>query len=294
MSARPILVLGAGGQVGREVLARHRAAIGLSHRELDIRDGDRMMAAIVAAAPAVVINAAAYTAVDKAESERDLAFAVNRDGAANIAAACAARQIPLLHLSTDYVYDGTKTSPYVETDPVAPLGIYGASKLAGDEAVRARVDRHVILRTSWVFAADGVNFVRAILRRGRQTGEVRVVDDQHGGPTPAGAIAEALIAIGAALEAGNRAWGTYHFSGAPVTSWCGFARAIFAEAQPLLGKHVSVTPIATADYPTASRRPANSVLDCGKIKRVFGVGQPDWRGGLAGTIATMLKAEATA
>jgi dTDP-4-dehydrorhamnose reductase len=287
--ARTILILGAAGQVGRELMLRHdpkrMPLAGLGHAELDIRDGARVAEFVTRERPAMVVNAAAYTAVDKAEGDAEAAFAVNRDGAANLAAACAANDIPLLHVSTDYVFDGKKTAPYLEDDATAPLGVYGASKLAGEDAVRERLARHIILRTAWVYSAHGANFAKTIMRLAAERPELRIVDDQRGGPTPAGGIAEALLAIAGAIRKGSTAWGTYHFCGVPSTSWCGFARAIVDAASAELGKRVPVNPITTAEYPTPARRPANSVLDCSKIKFVFGVAQPDWRASLPAILA---------
>ena len=271
---RPILVIGAGGQLGRELMLRRHGVrqpiVGFSHGELDVRDRDGVRRAITDTAPALVINAAAYTQVDKAESECQAAFAVNRDGPANLATACAEAAIPLLHVSTDYVFDGRKEGPYVESDPVAPLSVYGASKLAGEEAVRERLEQHVILRTAWVFSAHGANFIETIVRLAGERPALSVVDDQLGGPTPAGSIAEALLAVANAIRAGGASWGTYHFCGAPATSWCGFARAIVDAAGPYLGRRVVVRPIATADYPLPAKRPANSVLDNAAL-RLLGV-----------------------
>jgi len=286
---RPILVIGAAGQLGRELMLRRDAArrpiVGFSHGELDVRDCDGVRRAITDTAPALVINAAAYTQVDKAESECEAAFAVNRDGPANLATACVEAAIPLLHVSTNYVFDGRKEGPYIEGDPVAPLGVYGASKFAGEEAIRQRLERHVILRTAWVYGAHGTNFVKTIARLAGERPALSVVDDQRGGPTPAGSIAEALLAVTNAIRGGSARWGTYHFCGAPATSWCGFARAIVDAAGPYLGRRVVVRPIATADYPLPAKRPANSVLDCGKIAATFGIASPDWRASLPAILA---------
>ena len=286
---RPILVIGAGGQLGRELMLRRDAVlwpiVGFSHGELDVRDRDGVRRAVTDTAPALVINAAAYTQVDMAESECQAAFAVNRDGPANLATACAEAAIPLLHVSTDYVFDGRKEGPYVESDPVAPLSVYGASKLAGEEAVRARLEQYVILRTAWVFSAHGANFVKTVARLAGERPELSVVDDQLGGPTPAGSIAEALLAVANAIGTGSARWGTYHFCGAPATSRCGFARAIADAAGPYLGRRIVVRPVATADHPLPARRPANSVLDCGKIAATFGIASPDWRASLPAILA---------
>jgi len=271
--------------------AARQPIVGFSHGELDVRDCDGVWQAITDTAPALVINAAAYTQVDKAEGECEAAFAVNRDGPANLATACAEAAIPLLHVSTNYVFDGRKEGPYVESDPVAPLCVYGASKLAGEEAVRERLKQYVILRTAWVHSAHGVNFVKTIARLAGERPALSVVDDQRGGPTPAGSIAEALLAVANAIRGGSACWGTYHFCGEPATSWCGFARAIVDAAGPYLGRRIVVRPIATADYPLPAKRPANSVLDCAKIAATFGIASPDWRASLPAILAGIFSHE---
>jgi len=281
-----LVILGAGGQVGRELSDLARAQ-GLDVRafarsEVDITDA-AAVAAVVHGAD-FVANCAAYTAVDKAEADRDQAFAVNATGPGVIAQACAEAGAALLHISTDYVFRGDGDRPWREDDPIAPLSVYGESKAAGEAAVRAALPRHVILRTAWIFAAHGHNFVRTMLRLGAERPELRVVADQRGGPTAAADIAAAILAIRErALAPGFDGWGTFHFAGAPATTWHGFAAAIFAEkggAAPVL--HA----IATSDYPTPARRPSNSVLDCGKIGRVFGLAQPDWRRALSAMLRT--------
>lgn len=281
-----LVIFGAGGQVGRE-LAELAQAQGLAVRafaraEVDITDAAAVAEAVRGAD--FVANCAAYTAVDKAEAERDRAFAVNATGPGVIAQACATAGAALLHISTDYVFRGDGDRPWREDDPIAPLSVYGETKAAGEAAVRAALPRHVILRTAWVFAAHGNNFVRTMLRLGAERPELRIVADQRGGPTPAADIAAAILAIrGQALAPGFDGWGTFHFAGAPATTWHDFAAAIFAAkggAGPVL--HA----IATADYPTPARRPSNSVLDCGKISRVFGLGQPDWRQALPAMVRT--------
>ena len=277
----PVLVVGAGGQVGRALVAR--GAFGLTRADLDITDLAQVRAAVAARPYRAVINAAAYTAVDRAESDTAAAQAINRDGPANLAVATAAEGIPLLHISTDYVFDGTKQGPYGKADPVGPTGVYGASKLAGEDAVRAAQPRHIILRTAWVYAPSNGNFAATMLRLAAERPELRVVADQHGGPTPAAAIADALMTIVDRLD-GDGPWGTYHFSGAPAVTWHGFARAIIDQAAPRLARVPAVTPIGTADYPTPARRPANSVLDCTKIERAFGIRQPDWRASLGAVV----------
>lgn len=282
-----IIVTGAQGQVGWELTRR---ALGLGHTvlawdqaELDITDAAAVDHALNASGADVVINAAAYTAVDKAEQEPTLAFAVNQDGPAHLAAACARLNIPLLHISTDYVYDGAKPAPYVEDDPAAPMGVYGASKLAGDEAVRRLLPRHLILRVSWVFGVHGHNFVKTILRLAREREELRVVADQRGCPTFAGDIADTLLELAersAEIDV-NNAWGTYHYCGEPATTWHGFASAIVEmarEREPLPVR--TVTAITTADYPTPAARPVNSMLDCSHLATQFDIQPRPWHEGL--------------
>jgi len=284
-----VLVVGAGGQVGRALLALDGAGgievVGLTRAGLDITDPAQVRAAVAAAPYAAVINAAAYTAVDKAEGNQAAAYAINRDGPANLAAATAERDIPLLHISTDYVFDGAQATAYRETDPTGPTGVYGASKLAGEEAVRAANPRHLILRTAWVYGPWTGNFVATVLQLSADRPELRVVADQRGGPTPATAIAEALLTMAGKLE--GEPWGTYHFSGAPAVTWHGFAQAIIERAAPRLRQVPTVTPIGTADYPTPARRPANSELDCTKIGYQFGIRQPDWQATLGTVVETL-------
>ena len=277
-----ILLTGARGQVGWEVARRAKTA-GLTvqaygHAELDIAQRDAVMRAVEAAAPKAVINAGAYTAVDKAESEREAAFAVNRDGPRYLAEACARAGIPLIHISTDYVFDGAKTSAYIEDDPVAPLGVYGASKLAGEDAVRASGAKHVILRTAWVYGVEGNNFVKTTLRLGRERDTLRVVADQRGCPTFAGDLADAILAVyrNVTTNPNSEMWGTFHCANSDPTTWNAFARKIFDLAAPKLGKKPTVEAITTAEYPTPAKRPANSVLDCGKIKRIHGIALRPW------------------
>jgi dTDP-4-dehydrorhamnose reductase len=279
---RRILVIGRSGQLARALAeAIWPAGIELASRgrdEIDLARPSGVQAAVVAEKPDLVINAAAYTAVDKAESEPELAFTVNRDGPAALAEACLALGAPLIHVSTDYVFDGGKPAPYVEEDPVHPVSVYGASKAAGESAIRARLPAHVILRTAWVYAPQGQNFVRTMLRLGRERPELRVVDDQIGCPTAAAELARAVEAAALGLLAGGGDYGTFHFCGTGATSWFGFAQAIFELAG---GPRPRVVPIPTASYPTPARRPANSVLDSAKFARLYGVTARPWRESLA-------------
>ncbi len=278
-----ILVVGRIGQVGHE-LARGKWPAGFTvdfveRPQLDLTRPSEAQRIVAAARPDIVVNAAAYTAVDAAESDRDTAFAVNRDGPAALAEICREIGAPLVHFSTDYVYDGRKADAYVETDPIAPLSVYGASKAAGDAAIAARLDRHVILRTSWVYSAIGHNFVKTMLRLGAERDRLGIVDDQYGSPTAAADIAAATIAICAALAAGKAdGYGVFHFCGAGTTTWHGFAREIFrgAAARELKTPRL-VEPIATEAYPTPAARPGNSRLDCGKIARLYGIEAPRWQ-----------------
>ena len=270
-----ILLLGSKGQVGRE-LARSLAPLGhvtaLDRTQLDITDGDKIAAAVRAASPNVIVNAAAYTAVDRAESERDLAFSVNAAAPGVLAAQAAKLGALFVHYSTDYVFDGTKAGPYREDDPPHPLNIYGASKLAGERAIAATGCRHLILRTSWVYGPHGSNFMRTILRAARERPELRVVDDQVGAPTTSLAIARATAEV---LR--HPAEGLYHMSAAGQTSWCGFARAILSRA----GIRTPVVAIRSEEYPTAARRPRNSLLDNSRLREAFGVSLAPWEEGLA-------------
>ena len=283
------LVTGAGGQVGRELVLRApdgASVVPFDREGLDLTDAAAVETAVARYRPDVVLNAAAYTAVDRAEEEPARAFAVNRDGAAHLASACARHGAALLHLSTDYVFDGTKPAPYAEDDPASPLGVYGQSKWEGEEAIRAALGRHVIVRVAWVFGPHGHNFVKTMARLAAGREELRVVADQRGGPTPAPAIADALWSIAGQIAEGREAWGTVHFCGAPATTWHGLAEAAIAEARALGPVACTrVFPIATADYPTPAARPANSVLACDRIAERWGLAQPDWRGYVAETVA---------
>ncbi|MFN7268956.1 MAG: dTDP-4-dehydrorhamnose reductase [Cereibacter sp.] len=267
------LVFGSTGQVAQELRLRLPGAVFLSRAEADLRTPETCAAAIAASDAEVVINAAAFTAVDQAESDEATARLVNGTAPGVMARAAAARGIPFLHVSTDYVFDGTGTAPWQPDDETGPLGAYGRSKLAGEHGVHAAGGRFVILRTSWVFSAHGTNFVKTMLRLGKTRAALAVVADQVGGPTAAGDIASALIEMGRLLSLGLGAPGTYHFAGAPDVSWAGFAREIFHQA----GLQTQVTDIPAAAYPTPARRPQNSRLDCSTTETVFGVPRPDWR-----------------
>ena len=282
-----ILLTGAYGQVGSELTRRSRKrgfAVDATDVDVfDITDPRAVEEKVCGQGWELVVNCAAYTAVDRAESEPELALAVNRDGPANLAAACGKAHIPLVHISTDYVFDGSKQGPYRETDLVLPLGVYGRSKAEGDTEVRSRLREHIILRTSWVYGVHGNNFVKTMLRLGQERRVLRVVNDQQGCPTNAADLAEVILAIAGRCD--RNPWGTYHYSGKGVTTWHGFAEAIFAEAQKYTSLLVErVEPIPSAQYPTPAKRPANSVLDCSLFTSTFGIEPRPWRESLAEVI----------
>jgi dTDP-4-dehydrorhamnose reductase len=278
-----LLVTGASGQLGRELCGRAAGqgfvVAAFPHAELDVGDAAAVGHAVAGAD--VVVNAAAYTAVDRAEEERDLAFRVNADGPRHLARACAARGVPLVHVSTDYVFDGGKRGAYVEDDAVGPINVYGASKEAGERAVREELDRHAILRTSWVYSSHGHNFVRTMLRFAAERDEFNVVADQHGCPTSAGDLANAILAVATSLEAGEGVPGTYHFAGSGATTWHGFAGGVMELCLPEGQRRPELVPIPASAFPRPARRPANSVLDCRKIQETFGVVPRPWREALA-------------
>ena len=282
-----ILVTGAHGQVGWELTRRGKnrgfAVEATDVEVFDITDARAVEEQVCVPGLALVINCAAYTAVDRAESEPELALAVNRNGPACLAAACGKARIPLIHISTDYVFDGSKEGPYRETDPVAPLGVYGRSKAEGEREVRSRLREHIILRTSWVYGIHGQNFVKTMLRLGQERRVLRVVNDQQGCPTNAADLAEVILAIAGRCD--RNPWGTYHYSGKGVTTWHGFAEAIFTEARKYTSLPVErVEPIPSAEYPTPAKRPANSVLDCSLFTSTFGIEPRPWRESLAEVI----------
>ncbi|MEM9756856.1 MAG: dTDP-4-dehydrorhamnose reductase [Pseudomonadota bacterium] len=277
-----ILVFGQTGQVAT-ALGADAGVTRLGRAEADLSDPGACAAAIEAHRPNAVINAAAYTAVDQAESEEPLATTINGAAPGAMARACAALNIPFVHISTDYVFDGTGTEPWTPDAPTGPLGAYGRSKLAGEQAIVAAGGTYAILRTSWVFSATGKNFVKTMLRLGAERPELSIVADQIGGPTPADAIAEACLTIARGLAEAPEKTGIYHFSGAPDCSWADFARAIFAEA----GLTPTVTDITTADFPTPAPRPANSRMDCTSLATAFGIARPDWRAALKTVVARL-------
>jgi dTDP-4-dehydrorhamnose reductase len=283
-----IAVTGRHGQVARALIEAGPSldvmVMPLGRPELDLGAPETIEQALHAAAPDIVVNSAAYTAVDQAEREPEIAAAVNGTGAGAVAAVARALRVPVIHLSTDYVFDGNKTtSAYVEEDLVAPASAYGASKLAGEQAVVAATPNHVILRTAWVYAPYGKNFVRTMLALAESRDEVRVVADQHGCPTYAPDIAIAIISIARNLlrnPSDPLLRGIFHLAGSGETTWAGFASAIFAFLAVKGLRTPALTPIASADYPTPARRPANSRLNCAKLARVHGIELPSWRDSL--------------
>jgi len=288
-----ILVSGAGGQVGRELIERAPGfgfdVLAATREQLDIADPGQI-AQVMRQRPALIINAAAYTHVDNAETHAAQAYAVNRDGPRNLAEAAARAGIPLLHISTDYVFSGEAQTAYRETDATGPTGVYGASKLAGEEAIRACLEQHLILRTSWVYGVHGHNFVKTMLRLARQRDALGVVSDQLGSPTQAGSIASVLLTLASRyVREGRLAWGLYHYSGRPACSWYDFAVEIFrqGEALGLLARQPQVSPIMTAQYPTPARRPAWSVLDCSHFEATFGLAPRRWQDELAEVLSVI-------
>jgi dTDP-4-dehydrorhamnose reductase len=291
-----ILLLGGNGQVGFE-LHRSLAPLGdltVTTRNGQLPDGGACETLDIYApeafaplfdriAPDVVVNATAHTAVDRAEDEPELAFRANAEAPAELARLCAARGAAFVHYSTDYVFDGTARIPYREEDPTAPLGVYGASKLAGEQGIQASGAQHLILRTAWVYATRGGNFLRTMLRVGAEREELRVVADQRGCPTPAWLIADITAAI---LRQGIRKQGVRHLVASGETSWHGFAEAIFdeAHARGLIARRPRVVPITTADYPTRAQRPAYSVMDATLLRAEYGVSLPEWHAALATTL----------
>jgi dTDP-4-dehydrorhamnose reductase len=279
-----LLVTGRDGQLARglaETAGAGVQVVAIGRPELDLADEKSVAAAVARERPDIVVNAAAYTAVDKAETESALAHAVNALGAQHVAKACAASAIPIIHISTDYVFDGTKSDPYLEDDPTAPINVYGRTKLEGERRVAKACERHLILRTAWVHSPWGVNFVKTMLRLATTRPNIGVVADQKGSPTYAPHLAAIVLAIAARVTAdpGGVRWGVYHAVGGGETTWSGFAREIFRHAAEQGLPAAEVAAIATAAYPTPARRPANSRLNCDRLRLLLGVELPDWRVG---------------
>ena len=271
-----LLVFGRTGQVARALAELGPAAVYISRDKADLSKPGACADVIRQVSPSAIINAAAYTGVDRAEAERDAAFRVNADAPTEMAAAAAKMDIPFLHVSTDYVFNGSGQTPWREDDLADPLGVYGESKRAGEEGVAAGGGRWAVLRTSWVFSEHGSNFVKTMLRLGAERDELGIVADQTGGPTPAFDIAKALLTMAAGMQNDPSKGGLYHFSGAPDVSWADFAREIFEQS----ALTCRVRGIDTADYPTPAMRPRNSRLNCDRILQDFGIDRPDWRLGL--------------
>jgi dTDP-4-dehydrorhamnose reductase len=282
-----ILVTGSNGQLGWEICRQGKergfSIIPLDIPEFDITDQAAVSRAVSESEPDSVLNCAAYTAVDRAEAEQKSAFAVNSDGPFYLAAACAEKGVPLIHISTDYVFDGCKAGPYLETDKASPIGIYGRSKAEGEEKIRRNLKEHIIIRTSWLYGVHGNNFVKTMINLGREREEIRVVADQFGCPTFAADLAGVILEIAPKIHNGQSdSWGTYHYCGGGRTTWFDFASKIFdiAKTHEQL-KVKKVIPIRTTEYPTPATRPLNSVMDCSLLACNFNISQPLWEESLA-------------
>jgi len=292
-----LLITGWQGQLARSLVEAAAVrpeitALALGRPALDLCARPSILRTLTEHTPDIVINTAAYTAVDKAESEPEAAFKLNRDGAGMLAEAAALRGVPIIHISTDYVFDGTKPGPYVETDPTAPRNVYGASKLAGEQAVAAANWRHIILRTAWVHSPFGQNFVKTMLRLAATRPRLGVVADQHGNPTYAPHLAAAILDLAIkinTLKNNDISWGVYHAVGSGETTWHGLAQAVFARSKAAGGPVAESDPIPATAYPTPAARPANSRLDCGKLERAFAIRLPDWREGVEACVARLLQ-----
>jgi dTDP-4-dehydrorhamnose reductase len=275
-----LLVFGGAGQLGQALALCDRpgrlAVRTLDRDAADITDAARVAEVIAAWRPDVAVNAAAYTQVDHAEADEAACLRVNRDGAGIVAQECAAAGVPIIHISTDHVFDGARDTPYREDDAIAPVNMYGLSKAEGEVLVRSLAPRHVILRTAWLFGPHGRNFCRTVQHLAEGGLPLRIVADQHGCPTPAAALAQAIGTVARRIGDGQGAWGTFHFAGQPATTWHGFASAIVAMGLPA-ARRPRVLPITTRDYPTRARRPAFAVLDCLRIRAAHGIAAPDWR-----------------
>ncbi len=288
---KPILIFGARGQVGRELMAlaaaRKIAAVGLSRSEANIADNYTVRSAIDMQRPAVVVNAAGYTAVDRAERDAEAATAANVTGPAVLAAACADGGVPLIHLSSAYVFDGLKKTAYVETDRVSPLGVHGRTKAEGEAKVREATRRHVILRSSWIYGVYGRNFLRTTLRLAGERDELKMVADQSGCPTASLDLAEAILAVVRKLADKPNTSGTFHFAGSGRTTWLGFAEEIVRRQTIFTGRTPKVTAISTAEYPSAAKRPANCELDSSKFATTFGYRARPWQERVAEVVAQL-------
>jgi len=289
-----LLIIGAKGQLGSELVRecnrKKFSCLALDLPEFNITDTSQVEKTLAAFKPSIVINASAYTNVDKAETEPEIAFTVNSDGPANLAESCDKNRIPIIHISTDYVFDGSKGQPYAESDPISPLGVYGKSKEEGESKLRSILKQHIILRTSWLYGTYGNNFVKTMLRLGSEKEVIKVVSDQYGCPTCAADLAKAVVDISKQITQNPKiAWGTYHYCGLGTTTWHKFAKAIFEIASQYQNfKVTSVEAITTAQYPTRAKRPAFSALDCSLIKKHFGINTKPWQESLKNTIERIL------
>jgi dTDP-4-dehydrorhamnose reductase len=285
-----VLVTGREGQLARSLVETAGAGVqvvAVGRPELDLADENSVAVAVARERPDIVVNAAAYTRVDKAETEPAIAHAVNALGAEHVAAACAANAIPIIHISTDYVFGGTKDGPYVEDDPAAPINVYGRTKLEGERRVAKACERHLILRSAWVHSPWGVNFVKTMLRLATMRPNIGVVDDQKGSPTYAPHLASIVLAIAArvATDPAGMRWGVYHAVSGGETTWFGFAREVFRRAAEQGLPAAEVAAIAAGAYPTLARRPANSRLNCDRLRLSLGLELPDWRVGVQACVA---------
>ncbi|HRF08151.1 MAG TPA: dTDP-4-dehydrorhamnose reductase [Xanthobacteraceae bacterium] len=287
-----VLLFGANGQLGTEFRQAADAAglpiTALTRSDVDIADPGAVQAALDRAQPSLVVNAAAYTRVDDAEIEREAAIRGNVTGPEALAKACVRADAALVHISSDYVFDGEKQGSYSETDAVAPIGFYGRTKADGEAAIRANLARHVILRVSWLYGEFGNNFLKTMLRLASQRDEIAVVADQHGSPTSTKDVYRAIAAVAGQIERGGDIFGTYHFTGYGATTWHGFAAAALGKYGELTGRKINVRPITTAEYPTRTKRPANSTLDCSKFERTFGVRANFWRSEVEDTVERLV------
>jgi dTDP-4-dehydrorhamnose reductase len=285
-----VLITGANGQLGRELvrLGQHVdfEVHGLNRQQLDITNKSQIQQIFTRISPALVINAAAYTNVDRAENESDLAFAVNKNGPSYLARFCADHHLTLIHISTDYVFDGTKSRPYQESDPIAPLGVYGQSKAQGEAAIRSVLSNHIIIRTSWLYGVYGNNFVKTILKLATEKTALRVVADQFGSPTSAAGLAEAILTIAKKISANEKFdWGTYHYCCKGITSWYGLAEKIIELAAPYAVLQArQVEAITTEEWPTPAKRPPYSALNCSRLESQFGIAPESWQQSLKHTI----------
>jgi len=292
-----LLIIGSKGQLGSELVIECKrndfSFLALDLPEFNITDPPQVKKTLADFKPSIVINASAYTNVDMAETEPEIAYTVNSDGPANLAVSCDKNRIPIIHISTDYVFDGSKGQPYAESDPVSPLGIYGKSKEKGESKLRSILKQHIILRTSWLYSAYGNNFVKTMLKLGKEKEIIKVVSDQYGCPTCAADLAEAVVDISKQITQNFKiAWGTYHYCGLGITTWHEFAKAIFEIASQYQNYKVSsVEAITTAQYPTKTKRPAFSALDCGLFKKHFGINIKPWQESLEKTIERILNIE---